>query len=174
MNGFIDTLIQPSLFSDTLATVIGGIVLYFFLQSQINKIIEDKKKVNLLKNLAGDFSYNFVKAEKISQNSREYLEKNRFTLTRYQTKALITFYYQKPFPEKDKFPYIKLLSFIDRFESDNSLRNSILRGGTEDVISENKKQFLNNVERYKKDIPEFLNEIEGFYKRYKIILREYS
>lgn len=161
-------------FPNLLATIVAGLLLYVFVEKRVRNNLKKNELRRLLKNLAGDLSYNFVSAEKVLEKKEEYLLQERFTLSRYRIEGLLIFYYQKPISEEKKFPYIKLLSLIKKFEENNRLAKSVFTLSTAEAQQANKSDYLKNAEKLKIEIVNFLNEIEKFYKEEEIILTEHS
>jgi len=167
-----DFLIQ--LLSNFFATIFAGLLLYWVLEKRVKDTIKEDKINRLLKNLAGDLLYNYVRAEKSLEKKVEYLNQDRFTLAKYHTEELLAFYYQKPLSETKKFPYTKLRGIIAKLEDNNALAELIFKSSDSTAIKENKVEYFENAEKAKATIVEFLKEIERFYKERGISLGEYS
>lgn len=162
------------LFSNFFATILAGLLLYWFLDKRIRDSIQKAEINRLLKNLAGDLAYNYVRAQKSLSKKDEYLNNDRFTLSQYHTGELRAFYYQKPFSENAQFPYAKLLGIITKLEDNNGLAELVFKIPGAKAIRENKVQYFENAEKIMVTITAFLSEIEPFYKDRGIVLGEYS
>ncbi len=149
-------------------------LLYFLLERKINRNLQRIERIRMLKNLGADLAYNYVCANKVLENKREYLESDRFTLNQFRIEGLLKFYYQKPIREEEKFSYVKLLSLIQDFERNNFIVNLVFTPSSEKTRVDNKRQYLENAEKLLKKISEFLNGIEIFFKKENIKLNEYS
>ena len=157
-----------------ISTIVAGFILYWFIERKLNDTNSRNEIKRLLKGLVGDLGYNYVGAGKVVEKEDEYLTTDSFTLFRYRTKALDAFFYEKPFQDELKFPYVKLLALIHKFENYNSISELIFTGNDPKKVLTNKSQWIQNAKVIKEDIVRLLNEIENFYKTYNIILTEYS
>ena len=166
-----DFLIQFS--ANFFSTLGAGILLYILLDKRIQDNFKNTTLKKLLRNLAGDLIYNYVSIKKLLEKSTEY-SGDRFTLNQFRTDGLIKFYYQQPYSENKKFPYVKLLALSKKFNENNFLLNLIFQVKTEKAQKENKIQYLENASKLKIEITSFLNEIDRFYKEQKLVLTGFS
>ncbi len=148
--------------ANLLGTIAGGVVLYLALNKRIENRIKEERIVKLLKNLAWGLGFNWVKTNKISNNIDKYRKMNKFTASKYHIENLIEFLAQRPIPEKDEFPYVRLLALADKLEQDNFVRDSVFDARDEQTQKDIKNQFLDNLEHRKTEIEEFLKSIEIF------------
>ncbi len=162
------------LLSNFLATIGAGFLLYFILEKKIKDSARKDEVKRRLTILASDLSYNFVRAQKSVEHKDEYLNSNRFTLSQYETRELRAFYYQKPLPEKDRFPYTKLIGLITKLEDNNVLAQQVFNSSDIKAIRENKVQYFKNANEIMIKIKDFLTEVEPFYISRGIVLTGYS
>ncbi len=170
----LPTSFAEQLAANLAATILAGVFLYIILEKNVSDKLRRDNANKMLKNLAGDLSYNYVSADKVLQKQEEYLSGNRFTLNRFRTDYLVNFSYQKPFEEKDKFPYVRLMALIKKFEENNILASLVYNNNDHQAVLTNKKEYFSNIAKLKKDIVDFLNDINPFFLREKIILTEFS
>jgi len=145
-----DFLLQSS--ANLTGTIAGGLILYYFLNKRISDKIRKENDNRLLKNLGWDLGFNWVKANKISEKKEFYRKTDEFTSNKYRTQNLMEFLAQRPISEDEKFPYVKLLALVDKFEQDNSLKDMVFEARDPNALQKNKNKYLDNVENRKKEI----------------------
>ncbi len=155
-------------FSNFLATILAGLILYLCLEKKVREKIEKNEMKKIFENLIDELLFNHVLAEKIIKDRKKYMETDTFTLGKYRTKGLVTFYYTKPFGDEQKFPYTKLLGLIHKLDANNNLIRLVFSSQIPRVISINKLKVLGEAEMIIAKTAELLRDSEKFRKQFKL------
>lgn len=162
MSNFDNFIIQ--FWSNILATVIGGIFLFYFLENKVRRYLDIEEKKRLLKNLYTDTVKNYIIVERIIDSSDQ-TSNTQFPIARLKVDSADKFLYQRGIPAPIDF-YNKLSGTIANMESINNLISLIFVVQTAQAILENKKNTIEAAKNIQPAINELLRDLDSFNNTY--------
>lgn len=156
--------------ANLLATIIGGVVIYFLLEYRLRKIESERVVSSLIKNLYLEVIKDFVIAERIGNSAPTALSKDVFPIAKFKTDAISNFIASRPFPGEEEF-YSKLSGVATNMESTNSLIDLVFMG-PKSSIHANKASAISSASSIKGALDEVLRKIVSLNKGDKYFIQE--